>query len=215
MFQSDFMWLPIDFFWVWPYQVTLARNFIHRLEMFWAEHVMKTKYVILTCIAKPLRHYSLKTWTHCAQKVSKNANMIFLKHGFPMASQIPWFPTCCKAVDRSMNFFCSSAVSEKRWAVHSINFRWLQGRHGESLQNPISVFPHVPFFSIYIVYASFPWFSMVFQQTPWLARSSPSLFGLISLGVGQFGPQLLHSLPGPKRPNRLSAGEILSCLGRV
>ena len=43
---------------------------------------------------------------------------------------------------------------------------WLQGRHGESLKNPISVFPHVPFFSICIVYASFPWFSMVFQQTP-------------------------------------------------
>jgi hypothetical protein len=114
----------------------------------------------------------------------------------PMASQIPWFPTCCKAVDRSMNFFCSSAVSEKGEPCTQSISGDSRGDMEKAWKIQSQFFP--PFFlDLYSLLADFPWFS---SKLRCLARSSPSLFGLISLGVAHFGPQLLHPLPG-QRPN--------------
>ena len=84
-----------------------------------------------------------------------------------------------KKVSRAINFN-SRGDMEKAWKIQSQCFS--------------------PFFlDLYSrLLAGFPWFS---SKLRCLTRSSPSLFGLISLGVGHFGPQLLHPLPG--RPSSI------------
>lgn len=130
---------------------------------------------------KKCQHDFPKTW------VSHGIPWHPKSHGSPPVARLwtaPWIssvPRLCQKKGEP----CTQSISgdsrgdmEKAWKIQS------------------QFFP--PFFlDLYSLLADFPWFS---SNLRCLARSSPSLFGLISLGVAHFGPQLLHPLPG-QRPN--------------